>query len=237
MWYANFFAGLIGLIFIVGSPPWCSDAFNVDTKHYAVYRRDPSSMFGFAVSVYRARDGRGYVIVGAPEAETAQKDVYRGGAVYECDITVDDRCTLMEFDNTGHNHIRNPSVPGALSQIDNKTLQWFGATVSASFEDGGPIMLVGSHSPANCIIPLLARSPISSYGHACQTEACIHAATLIPVPRCLRSCPMHQSELLAPRKPASCSAPRYAIVDVSKHSAGLRMNLTYPPPVVKGDRT
>ncbi|KAL2736518.1 integrin alpha-PS2-like isoform X1 [Vespula maculifrons] len=39
-----------------------------------------------------------------------------------------------------NNHVRNPSVPSSLTQIDNKTLQWFGATVSASSKDGGPIM-------------------------------------------------------------------------------------------------
>lgn len=60
MWYTNFIAGLIGLIFIVGLPPWCSDAFNVETKHYAVYRNETRSMFGFAVSVYRDRYGRGW---------------------------------------------------------------------------------------------------------------------------------------------------------------------------------
>ena len=140
MWYTNFIAGLIGLIFIVGLPPWCSDAFNVETKHYAVYRNETRSMFGFAVSVYRDRYGRGWAIVGAPEAETPQVGVHRGGAVYKCDIAADDRCTLIHFDSKGNNHIRNPNVPGGLSQIDNKTLQWFGATVSASLKDGGPIL-------------------------------------------------------------------------------------------------
>ena len=46
------------------------------------------------VSFYRA-------IVGAPEAETPQTGVYRGGAVYKCDIAADDRCTLIHFDNKG----------------------------------------------------------------------------------------------------------------------------------------
>ncbi|XP_017880871.1 integrin alpha-PS2 isoform X2 [Ceratina calcarata] len=140
MWFANFFTGLIGLVLIVGSPPWCSDAFNVETKHYAVYRIDSQSMFGFAVSVYRDRVGRGWAIVGAPEAQTGQESVYRGGAVYKCDIAADDRCSMINFDNKGNNQVRNPNAPGGLSQIDNKTLQWFGATVSSSLVDGGPIM-------------------------------------------------------------------------------------------------
>lgn len=41
-------------------------------------------------------------IVGAPEAETQQAGVYRGGAVYRCDIAVDDRCTVINFDDKGN---------------------------------------------------------------------------------------------------------------------------------------
>ncbi|XP_076758862.1 integrin subunit alpha inflated [Xylocopa sonorina] len=137
MWLANFFAGLIGLIFIVGLSPRCSYAFNVETKNYAVYQYESRSMFGFAVSVYRDRFGRGWAIVGAPEAETAQPAVYRGGAVFKCDIAADDRCTMIPFDTKGNNYSK---VPTGLKQIDNKTLQWFGATVSSSQIDGGPIM-------------------------------------------------------------------------------------------------
>ncbi|CAL7950339.1 unnamed protein product [Xylocopa violacea] len=137
MWLANFFAGLIGLIFTVGLSPWCLDAFNVETKNYAVYQDESRSMFGFAVSVYRDRFGRGWAIVGAPEAETAQTDVYRGGAVFKCDIAADDRCTMIPFDTKGNNYGK---VPTGLKQMDNKTLQWFGATISSSQIDGGPIM-------------------------------------------------------------------------------------------------
>lgn len=59
MWFANLLAGLVGLI-LVGSPPWYTDAFNVETKHYVVYRNESRSMFGFAVSAYRDRHGRGW---------------------------------------------------------------------------------------------------------------------------------------------------------------------------------
>jgi len=40
--------------------------------------------------------------VGAPEAETVQAGVYRGGAVYKCDIAADDRCNLIHFDDAGN---------------------------------------------------------------------------------------------------------------------------------------
>ncbi|XP_076241155.1 integrin subunit alpha inflated isoform X2 [Calliopsis andreniformis] len=138
MWFPNMLVGLLGLI-LVGSPPWYSDAFNVETKHYTVYRNETKSMFGFSVSVHRGKY-RGWAIVGAPEAQTPQTDVYRGGAVFKCDTRADDRCSMIHFDVKGNNHVKNPNVPSGLSQIDNKTLQWFGATVSASRKEEGPIL-------------------------------------------------------------------------------------------------
>ncbi|KAL0113860.1 hypothetical protein PUN28_011297 [Cardiocondyla obscurior] len=131
---------LVGLAIVGSSIRHVADGFNVETKHYAVYRMEERSMFGFAVSIYRDRYARGWAIVGAPEAETAQAGVYRGGAVYKCDIAADDRCNIIHFDDKGHNHVRNPNILSGLNQIDNKTLQWFGATVSASSKDGGPIL-------------------------------------------------------------------------------------------------
>ncbi|XP_025263370.1 integrin alpha-PS2 isoform X2 [Camponotus floridanus] len=141
MWLRRFpWSLLIGLV-VVGLSPWrVVDGFNVETKHYAVYRMEARSMFGFAVSTYRDKFARGWAVVGAPEAETAQAGVYRGGAVYKCDIAVDDRCNIIHFDDKGHNYVRNRNVAGGLSQVDNKTLQWFGATVSTSNRDGGPIL-------------------------------------------------------------------------------------------------
>ncbi|XP_050462452.1 integrin alpha-PS2 isoform X1 [Cataglyphis hispanica] len=141
MWLKRFiWSFFIGLVVVILSPRRIVDGFNVETKHYAVYRMEARSMFGFAVSTYRDKFARGWAIVGAPEAETAQAGVYRGGAVYKCDIAADDRCNIIHFDDKGHNHVRNPNVISGLSQVDNKTLQWFGATVSASNKDGGPIL-------------------------------------------------------------------------------------------------
>ncbi|KAK0175034.1 hypothetical protein PV327_008819 [Microctonus hyperodae] len=80
----------------------------------------------------------------APEAQTSQPNVYRGGAVYRCDIAIDDSCIPVEFDRKENNYIKNPNPPFNLIQIDNKTLQWFGASVSTSSQDGGPILFIGS---------------------------------------------------------------------------------------------
>jgi hypothetical protein len=48
--------------------------------------------------------------------------------------------------------VRNPSVSGSLSQIDNKTLQWFGATISTSSKDGGPILVSVTSKCISCIL-------------------------------------------------------------------------------------
>lgn len=49
-----------------------------------------------------------------------------------------------------HNVARRPTDPKEIIQIDNKTMQWFGATVSTSFQDGGPILV--SRWKFNCIL-------------------------------------------------------------------------------------
>lgn len=41
------------------------------------------------------------VLVGAPEAQTGQPGVSRGGAVYRCDIRGADHCQEIPFDRTG----------------------------------------------------------------------------------------------------------------------------------------
>lgn len=62
MWLTRLLRGLIVGLVIIGSPPWhtVADGFNIETKHYAVYRKEEGSMFGFAVSTYRDRFGRGW---------------------------------------------------------------------------------------------------------------------------------------------------------------------------------
>ncbi|XP_074108875.1 integrin subunit alpha inflated isoform X2 [Cotesia typhae] len=139
------FRGFLSLILVLVS--YClldairsTNGFNIETKHYTSYREESSSMFGFSVTEYRDHSKRGWVIVGAPEAQTTQPNVFRGGAVYRCDIAVDDSCIPVEFDRKENNYIKNPNPPYNLIQIDNKTQQWFGATVSTSLEDGGPIL-------------------------------------------------------------------------------------------------
>ncbi|XP_069683383.1 integrin alpha-PS2 isoform X1 [Periplaneta americana] len=104
-------------------------AFNVDTEHVIRHRGAPGSMFGFSVAPHRDR-GASWVLVGAPEAQTSQPGVRRGGAVYRCDASRSDACQELPFDVTGNNN----NSEGR--QIDLKSGQWFGATVQSSGENG-----------------------------------------------------------------------------------------------------
>uniref|UniRef100_A0A8D8XF03 Integrin alpha-PS2 n=1 Tax=Cacopsylla melanoneura TaxID=428564 RepID=A0A8D8XF03_9HEMI len=104
-------------------------AFNVDTENCVRHRGPPGSMFGFSVAEHRERGGS-WLLVGAPEAQTAQPDVTRGGAVFRCDINKDDSCQEIPFDVAGNNN------NSAGAQIDKKSYQWFGASLASSGENG-----------------------------------------------------------------------------------------------------
>lgn len=41
------------------------------------------------------------VLIGAPEAQTRQPGVTKGGAVYKCEVNRDDACEEIPFDITG----------------------------------------------------------------------------------------------------------------------------------------
>lgn len=75
------------------------------------------------------------LLVGAPLANTDQPNVDRGGAVYRCSIDSVNSCQQIAFDRTG------PSVAkirGNPVQEDDKSNQWFGATLHSTAE--GPIV-------------------------------------------------------------------------------------------------
>ncbi|KAJ8683507.1 hypothetical protein QAD02_019299 [Eretmocerus hayati] len=104
---------------------------------------DVQSMFGYSVAEYRDVDHRGWVVIGAPMNQPGKGNI--GGAVFRCDIAEDNRCFPIEFDKNGTNYVRPNKIasPGRLplpEPIDDKSKQWFGATISASMTDGGPIV-------------------------------------------------------------------------------------------------
>ncbi|XP_050537137.1 integrin alpha-PS2 isoform X2 [Daktulosphaira vitifoliae] len=105
------------------------DGFNVDVKNCMRYQGPRGSMFGFSVAEHKER-GRSWLLIGAPEAQTNQPGVQNGGAVYKCNIAEETDCKQIPFDTTGPNRLSNSKI------IDQKSNQWFGATVSSSGENG-----------------------------------------------------------------------------------------------------
>ncbi|XP_057656467.1 integrin alpha-PS2 isoform X1 [Diorhabda carinulata] len=112
--------------------------FNIDQQNYAVYEPvdNNRSMFGFTVAVHKDRGHRGWILVGAPEGQSIFQDanvVRRGGTVYKCRSEGDDVCEQIPFDRT--NNVGFGDIP-----IDEKSGQWFGATLSSSGRMDGPIV-------------------------------------------------------------------------------------------------
>ncbi|XP_044753643.1 integrin alpha-PS2 isoform X2 [Coccinella septempunctata] len=108
--------------------------FNIESFHYAVYGPPDKhkSMFGFTVGLHKERN-TGWILIGAPEGQSRYQPVRTGGVVYRCPIDRDESCEEIPFDTKGNN-IRDGS------DIDQKDGQWFGATLSTSGRNNGPIV-------------------------------------------------------------------------------------------------
>ena len=76
------------------------------------------------------------LLVGAPLAKTDQPNVIQGGAVYQCSIDSFNTCQQIPFDRTGSSIIK---IRGRDMQEDEKSHQWFGATLASAAE--GPIVV------------------------------------------------------------------------------------------------
>ncbi|XP_040079364.1 integrin alpha-PS2 [Ixodes scapularis] len=118
------------LVVLVQTPP--ALAFNVDLPTALVHTGPEGSMFGFAVSQHRDR-GFSWLLVGAPQAQTEQPGVNRGGAVFRCNTEVAGSCQTVPFDQLGSTET---PVGRRLERSDDKSHQWFGATLQSSGEDG-----------------------------------------------------------------------------------------------------
>uniref|UniRef100_A0A2S2R306 Integrin alpha-PS2 n=1 Tax=Sipha flava TaxID=143950 RepID=A0A2S2R306_9HEMI len=103
--------------------------FNVDVKNCIRHQGPEGSMFGFSVAQHKER-GRSWLLIGAPEAQTNQPGVVKGGAVFRCGTSREDDCEEIPFDTRGNNNSTR-SI-----QIDSKSRQWFGATVRSSGDNG-----------------------------------------------------------------------------------------------------
>ncbi|KAG8190225.1 hypothetical protein JTE90_011946 [Oedothorax gibbosus] len=107
-------------------------SFNIDTRTAVVHQGPNGSMFGFSVAMHRDR-GFSWLLVGAPQAQTTQPNVTRGGAVFRCSTDSPNMCQMIPFDTAGPGQI---NLRGKKENMDDKSHQWFGATVHSSGENG-----------------------------------------------------------------------------------------------------
>ncbi|XP_046965222.1 integrin alpha-PS2 isoform X2 [Vanessa cardui] len=150
--------------------------FNVDIPSRVVYTGNYQSMFGFTVQSHVDGD-RKMILVGAPEDEPYQvSGVRRPGAVYRCQpghrgYPPEDGtnplqlCSLMEFDKN-----RNNNVDSAHRQIDQKSNQWFGATLTSTGRNG-PIVACAPRYVSYVTAKLNQRDPVGSCFVAKSSDA------------------------------------------------------------------
>nr|AON96596.1 integrin alpha-PS2 [Bicyclus anynana] len=116
--------------------------FNVDIPSRVIYTGNYKSMFGFTVQSHVDGD-RKMILVGAPEDDPYNEfTVKRPGAVYRCQpgrrgypsediVNPLQMCSIMEFDKN-----RNNNLDSGHNQIDQKSNQWFGATLTSTGVNG-----------------------------------------------------------------------------------------------------
>ncbi|KAH6939176.1 hypothetical protein HPB50_016419 [Hyalomma asiaticum] len=73
------------------------------------------------------------LLVGAPDAQTQQPNVDRGGAVFRCSTEASGSCQTVPFDQLGPTEV---PVGRHLERTDDKSGQWFGATLHSAGENG-----------------------------------------------------------------------------------------------------
>ncbi|XP_027721719.1 integrin alpha-6 isoform X1 [Vombatus ursinus] len=104
-------------------------AFNLDTREENVIRKtgEPESLFGFSLAMHwqlQPQDKR-LLLVGAPRARAFPlQKANRTGGLYSCDITSQEPCQRIEFDNDAD--------PNSESKED----QWMGVTVQSQGPGG-----------------------------------------------------------------------------------------------------
>ncbi|XP_066957943.1 integrin alpha-PS2-like isoform X4 [Macrobrachium rosenbergii] len=124
--------GICSLLMLVWLLVGYCNAFNIDIGSHVTHFGDQSnSMFGFDVAQYKY-GGKNLLLVGAPRYDTEQRNrgVTKAGAVLKCSPEIPNVCEYIPFDRNGNN------VHQLGLQLDNKSNQWFGATVSSSGVDG-----------------------------------------------------------------------------------------------------
>lgn len=112
-----------------------SEAFNIDTQSAIIHQGPARSYFGFTVAQHRDRS-TSWVLVGAPKASTEQPGVKEAGAVYRCSVNTNKACQQIPFDLNGSSVIQ---LRNETRQSDDKSHQWFGASLASATENGSII--------------------------------------------------------------------------------------------------
>ncbi|XP_073943620.1 integrin subunit alpha inflated isoform X2 [Choristoneura fumiferana] len=146
--------------------------FNVDIPSRVVYRGSNNSMFGFTVQAHIDGNEK-MILVGAPEADSSYLPLRRPGAVYRCApgqrgyerAAPLDMCREMLFDKKRGNNEDKQHNP-----IDQKSDQWFGATLSSTGRNG-PIVACAPRYVSFVNAKLQHRDPVGSCFVASSSDA------------------------------------------------------------------
>ncbi|XP_059148980.1 integrin alpha pat-2-like isoform X4 [Physella acuta] len=111
-------------------------AFNVDLKTALVLEGAKNSFFGYAVAQHKDQSTN-WVLIGAPRThvpDLGARGVNNSGAVFRCK-TDTNNCHRIPFDKDGNERKYNP-IRRVDEQLEEKSDQWFGATLKSSGENG-----------------------------------------------------------------------------------------------------
>lgn len=116
-------------------------AFNIDTQSAVVQQGPTNSYFGYSVALHKDR-GTSWLLVGAPKAQTDQRDTREAGAVYRCSATSSKTCQQIAFDPNGSSTIK---LLNEVKQSDDKSYQRFGASLHSANDNGSIVACAPSY--------------------------------------------------------------------------------------------
>ena len=116
-------------------------AFNIDTQSAIVHSGPENSYFGYTVALHRDREAL-WLLAGAPKAQTGQPKTKESGAVYRCAPSNSKTCQQIPFDPNGSSVI---TLKGEQVQTDDKSRQWFGASLQSANENGSIVACAPSY--------------------------------------------------------------------------------------------
>ncbi|CAH1801714.1 unnamed protein product [Owenia fusiformis] len=127
------FLSLWTVCFILVDLLYVTFGFNVDLRLPVIHKgQQQGSYFGYSVAQHIDRNNN-WLLVGAPLTQTGQEQIVKGGAVLRCKVNRANDCQPIPFDLRGNNIQWNGRD---FVQMEDKSNQWFGATVHSSGRDG-----------------------------------------------------------------------------------------------------